>query len=151
MKILFVCLGNICRSVTAEEIFRTKLKAARLEKNYEVDSAGLIDYHEGELADPRMRDHAFRRGYRLTHLSRPVVKSDFKKFDLIVAMDDNNVKGLLRLAPAGEEHKIVKMVNFLQQYDAAEIPDPYYGGADGFEKVIDLLEDACEGLLNSLQ
>ena len=97
MKILFICLGNICRSVTAEEIFRQYLQRNGLDAGVEVDSAGMIDYHEGELADPRMRKHAFDRGYKLTHRSRPVVERDFYEFDYMVVMDEDNVRRLQRL------------------------------------------------------
>ena len=150
-SVLFICLGNICRSVTAEEIFRTFVKRAGREKEFFIDSAGLIDYHEGELADSRMRQHASQHGYRLTHRSRPVCREDFKKFDLIVAMDKNNVKGLLNIAPNSEdEQKIVMMADYLREHDHTFVPDPYYGEAEDFELVIDLLEDACQGLLEQL-
>lgn len=149
MNILFICLGNICRSVTAEEIFRQKAQQAGLQ-HLHIDSAGIINYHEGELADSRMRHHAYQHGYHLTHRSRPVTTNDFHHFDMIVAMDDNNVKALQRLAPNGTQNKIVRMVDFLEYHEAKEIPDPYYGGAKDFEWVIELLEDACEGLLGKL-
>lgn len=151
-RILFICLGNICRSVTAEEVFRTKVEAARLSAAYEADSAGLIGYHEGELADSRMRRHARRRGYELTHRSRPVTANDLDRFDLVVAMDDDNVRGLTRLARTDAERaKIVRMTDYLLHTKADSVPDPYYGGEAGFEHVLDLLEEACEGLLAALQ
>ena len=150
VRVLFVCLGNICRSVTAEEIFRTNVKDAGLQASIVADSAGLIDYHEGELADSRMRQHAFAHGYRLTHRSRPVVVADFEDFDIIVAMDENNVKGLMQRSSGHQQHKIVRMVDYLQSHEANHIPDPYYGTAKDFEWVIELLEDACEGLLKDL-
>lgn len=151
-RILFICLGNICRSVTAEEVFRTQVVAAGLSGEYEADSAGLIDYHEGELADNRMRRHAQRRGYVLTHRSRPVVAADFSRFDLIVAMDENNVRGLMRIAGNDAERaKIVRMTDYLTHTEADVVPDPYYGGASDFEHVLDLLEEACAGLLAALQ
>ena len=147
-KILFVCLGNICRSCTAEEVMRTILKREGLEKAIEVDSAGLISYHQGEQADPRMRAHASRRGYHITHLSRPVCMSDFEEFDLILGMDDSNISRLHELAPSLEaEEKIHRMTEYCTHIPADHVPDPYYGGAQGFENVIDILEDACEGLL----
>ena len=147
-KILFVCLGNICRSCTAEEVMRTLLKREGLDKAVEVDSAGLISYHQGEQADPRMRAHASRRGYHITHLSRPVRMSDFEKFDLILGMDDSNISRLRELAPSLEaEEKIHRMTEYCTRIPADHVPDPYYGGAQGFENVIDILEDACEGLL----
>ena len=150
-SVLFICLGNICRSVTAEEVFRTMVKRAGREKEFEIDSAGLIDYHEGELADSRMRQHAFAHGYKLTHRSRPVTPADFRRFDLIVAMDDNNVKGLKAVAAnAAECDKIVLMADYLREHDHTYVPDPYYGVAEDFELVIELLEDACQGLLDTL-
>ncbi len=151
-RVLFICLGNICRSCTAEEIFRTL--AGRQGKSAEVvaDSAGLIDYHEGELPDSRMRAHAARHGYQLTHRSRPVCYEDFSKFDLIVAMDERNREKLLRLAQTDDERrKVVMMTSYLQNHSGhAIVPDPYYGGDDDFELVIELLEDACQGLLDHL-
>lgn len=151
-RILFVCLGNICRSCTAEEVMRTILKREGLDKVIEVDSAGLISYHQGEQADPRMRAHASRRGYNITHLSRPVRMSDFDDFDLIIGMDDSNISGLLDRAPSLEaEAKIHRMTEYCTTLVADHVPDPYYGGAQGFENVIDILEDACEGLLASLR
>lgn len=150
-RILFVCLGNICRSAAAEEVFRTLVRAAGREDELEADSAGMIDYHEGELPDRRMREHARRRGYVLTHRSRPVGTDDFGRFDLVVAMDGNNEQGLRRMARTeAEQNKIVGMARYLRHHEAASIPDPYYGGADAFEEVLDLLEDACKGLLDAL-
>ncbi len=151
-KILFVCLGNICRSCTAEEIMRTLLCREGMDKAIEVDSAGLINYHQGEQADPRMRAHASRRGYYITHLSRPVRISDFDDFDLLIGMDDSNISGLHDLAPTLEaESKIHRMTEFCTREVVDHVPDPYYGGAQGFENVIDILEDACGGLLTQLR
>jgi len=151
-KILFICLGNICRSVTAEEVFRQYLKRKGLANQVTVDSAGLIDYHEGELADPRMRQHAFNRGYNLTHRSRPVRTSDFHEFDYMVVMDEDNVRRLQHLRPNGEVRaKMLRMADFLQNHDYTYIPDPYYGDADDFELVIDLLEDASPTLCEYIQ
>lgn len=151
-KVLFLCLGNICRSVAAEEVFRTQVQSAGMENQVEVDSAGLIDYHEGELADPRMRRHSARRGYRLTHRSRPVRARDFRDFDMIVAMDAANVRGLRAVAPTEKDmEKVVMMADFLTRHVADSVPDPYYGGESDFEYVLDLLEDACQGLLQELK
>lgn len=152
-RVLFICLGNICRSVTAEEIFRQMVARAGRSEDFIIDSAGLIDYHEGELADARMRRHAARHGYRLTHCSRPVTVADFGRFDLIVAMDDDNVRRLQRLAPeAVASARIVRMADYLRHHDGyAFVPDPYYGGEADFELVIELLEDACAGLLAALE
>ena len=147
--ILFVCLGNICRSCTSEEIFRTLARRAGLDSRYEVDSAGIIDYHEGELPDARMRQTALRHGYRLTHRSRPIRPADFERFDLIIGMDDRNCDKLRRLAPTEEgKQKVAAMASYLRHHpEAGFIPDPYYGTEADFELVVELLEDACEGLL----
>lgn len=151
-RILFICLGNICRSCTAEEIMRTVLQREGLDKVIKVDSAGLISYHQGEQADPRMRSHALRRGYHITHLSRPVRMTDFYDFDLIIGMDDSNISRLHDLAPSLEaEDKIHRMTEYCTRMVADHVPDPYYGGAQGFENVIDILEDACEGLLQTIK
>lgn len=150
-RILFVCLGNICRSSSAEEIMRTYIKRAGLEKEIEVDSAGISSYHQGELADDRMRAHAIRRGYNITHCSRPVRTDDFYEFDLILGMDDRNIDALKEKAPDVEtERKIGRMTDYCRVKVVDYVPDPYYGGAQGFENVLDILEDACGGLLDSL-
>lgn len=150
-KILFVCLGNICRSSTADGVMHHLLKEAGLEDKFVIDSAGTSGYHEGSLPDGRMRRHSKKRGYDLTHLSRPVKVEDFYEFDLIIGMDDQNIADLKELAPSPEEQKkIRKMVDFLVDKEATHIPDPYYGGAEGFELVLDLLEDGCAGLLTHL-
>lgn len=151
-RILFVCLGNICRSSAAEEIMRTYLKREGLDKEIEVDSAGIIGFHQGEPADERMRAHAIRRGYNITHLSRPVRTDDFFDFDLILGMDDRNIDSLKNQAPSVEtEQKIRRMVEYCRKKVVDYVPDPYYGGAYGFENVLDILEDACEGLLEELK
>lgn len=151
-KILFVCLGNICRSSAAEGIMHKLIEERGLDGKIIVDSAGLISYHEGELPDSRMRAHAARRGYNLTHLSRPIKKDDFKRFDLIIGMDEDNIKRLNRMASDNEEKsKIHKMTEYMTNKVATTVPDPYYEGASGFENVLDILEDACSGLLDSLQ
>ncbi len=151
-KVLFVCLGNICRSPAAEEIMRKLVEDAGLEDSFVLDSAGLIDYHEGEPADGRMRAHAARRGYRLTHLSRPVKYDDFFDFDVIVGMDDRNISKLRAMAPGlEEEQKVVRMTDYCRLKVVDHVPDPYYGGASGFENVLDILEDACAGLLDALR
>lgn len=151
-KILFVCLGNICRSPAAEEIMRKLVEDAGLEDSFVLDSAGLIDYHEGEPADGRMRAHAARRGYRLTHLSRPIKYDDFFDFDVIVGMDDRNISKLRAMAPGlEEEQKVVRMTDYCRLKVVDHVPDPYYGGASGFENVLDILEDACAGLLDALR
>lgn len=146
-SILFVCLGNICRSPMAQTVFENILANNGKSGCFEVDSAGLGGWHEGEKADPRMRAHAFRRGYNITHRARPVRKNDFDRFDYIIGMDEQNIHALRNRAENEEQRaKILRMTDFLQQLSANAVPDPYYGGAEGFEHVIDLLEDACEGL-----
>ena len=150
-KILFVCLGNICRSPMAEGVFRKFVADKGLEKQFIIDSAGTSGYHQGELPDARMRSHASRRGYHLTSLSRRVQQEDLEEFDWIIGMDDHNVERLHGMARTPEQaSKIRKMTEFCRHHGAKEIPDPYYGGDSGFEYVIDLLEDACEGLLQQL-
>ena len=152
MKILFVCLGNICRSSSAEEVMRTFVKREGLEEKIEVDSAGILNYHQGELPDSRMRMHAYHRGYELTHRSRPVCTEDFLNFDLIIGMDDRNIQDLKDRAPSPEaEKKIRRMTDYCCTKLVDYVPDPYYGGAQGFETVLDILEDACEGLLEEIR
>ena len=151
-KILFVCLGNICRSSSAEEIMRTLVKQAGLEQKIEMDSAGILNYHQGELPDSRMRMHASRRGYELTHRSRPVCTDDFFEFDWLIGMDDRNIQDLKDRAPSPEaEKKICRMTDFCRVKQVDYVPDPYYGGAQGFENVLDILEDACSGLLEEIR
>ena len=152
MKILFVCLGNICRSSSAEEVMRTFIKREGLEEKIEVDSAGILNYHQGELPDSRMRMHAYHRGYELTHRSRPVCTEDFLNFDMIIGMDDRNIQDLKDRAPSPEaEKKIRRMTDYCRTKLVDYVPDPYYGGAQGFETVLDILEDACEGLLEEIR
>ena len=150
-KILFVCLGNICRSSMAEGVMLHLIKEAGLEKEFVIDSAGILSYHQGELPDSRMRAHAARRGYQLVHRSRPVRTEDFYNFDLIIGMDDRNIDDLKRKAPDLESvEKIHQMTEYSQNKLYDHVPDPYYSGAEGFELVLDLLEDACAGLLDEL-
>jgi len=151
-RILFVCLGNICRSPAAEGIFKKKVQEQGLEAEFLIDSAGTYGYHEGELPDYRMRDHASQRGYYLTSRTRQIKKDDFEKFDLIIAMDDNNLYNLKRLAPDREsQQKIHLMTDYCRNFTDDHVPDPYYSGPSGFEYVLDLLEDACEGLLDTFK
>ena len=151
-SILFVCLGNICRSPAAEEVMRQELKRRGLDNVITLDSGGMYAGHRGELPDQRMRIHARRRGYELTHRSRPVKYSDFEDFDLIVGMDDSNISSLHGFARTEEEDaKIVRMTDFSRAYSHFDhVPDPYYEGAEGFEIVLDLLEDACRSLADRL-
>lgn len=131
---------------------RTLVRRAGMEKEIAVDSAGILSYHQGELPDPRMRAHAARRGYTLTHRSRPVTTDDFYDFDLIIGMDDRNVDDLCERAPGVEEEtKIRRMADYCVHKVVDYVPDPYYGGASGFENVLDILEDACAGLLEAIR
>lgn len=152
-KILFVCLGNICRSPAAQGVMERLVKERNVADKYEIDSAGLYGGHAGDLPDNRMRVHARRRGLELTHRSRQVRESDFDYFDIIVAMDDSNYDQLRRLAPTTEdETKVVRMADFFTLHPWADcVPDPYYEGAEGFEKALDLIEDGCNTMLNRLQ
>ena len=151
-KILFVCLGNICRSSSAEGIMLRLLEQAGMENEVKVDSAGILSYHQGELPDARMRMHAARRGYNLVHRSRPVRTEDFYDFGMIIGMDDRNIDDLRELAPSPEEEKkIYRMCDFSVKKVVDYVPDPYYGGDSGFENVLDILEDTCGGLLEMLR
>lgn len=150
MNILFICLGNICRSPLAEEVFRQKVKTAGRTTDFPlIDSAGMIDYHEGELSDHRMRQQAAAQGYALTHHSRPMTAEDFHTFDRIVAMDADNLRRLREKCPEPElMNKVVLLSDFLTQHpDFSSIPDPYYGTLADFDLVIELCEDACTELL----
>lgn len=144
-KILFVCLGNICRSPAAEGIFRDYVEKIGRAEDFEIDSAGLINNHEGNLPDSRMRAHAIRRGYKLTSLSRPVQYDDFFDFDLIIGMDASNIQRLKERAPTIEAAEKISLISdFLNPPKVWDhIPDPYYGGAEGFEQVLDMLEEVC--------
>ena len=151
-KILFICMGNICRSPAAEGIMKHKVQEQDLGHCFYIDSAGMHGWHEGELPDNRMRTHASRRGYALTSHSRPIKYNDFEKFDFIIGMDDGNLQDLKRMAPDSESlRKIHRMTDFCTMHKADCVPDPYYGGSSGFELVLDLLEDACDGLLDQLK
>lgn len=152
VKVLFVCLGNICRSPAAEGLMEAVVATHGDQHNWVIDSAGTGDYHIGDLPDRRMRAHAARRGYDLTHRCRQISVSDFFDFDLIIGMDESNLRNLRRLAPTVEtEQKIMPMSAFFddtRHYDY--VPDPYYEGAEGFELVLDLLHGATENLYNAI-
>lgn len=152
-KILFVCMGNICRSPSAEAVFTGMAKKEGLFEKFEIDSAGTGGWHAGEPADKRMQRHAKKRGYDLTSIARKFnPEVDYDHFDLIVAMDDENVLALKNMARNESDlRKIHKMTDFRREWNYDEVPDPYYGGDEGFELVLDLLEDSCEGLLNKLK
>lgn len=151
-KILFVCSGNICRSPSAEAVFKKLVDEKGVTGKFEIDSAGTGSWHVGEPADKRMKEHAKKRGYNLTSVSRKIYPSvDFEHFDLIIAMDNYNVNDLKSIVRNGKDlSKIHKMTDFAKEWNYSEIPDPYYGGEEGFELVLDLLEDSCKGLLEKL-
>ena len=151
-RILFVCLGNICRSPAAEGIMRHMVEEKGLERRIEVDSAGLGPWHVGELPDDRMRMFGKRHGYQFVSRARMVVADDFDKFDLVIPMDDNNLNELKSMARSPYDlRKLVPITRFLRHHPMYKtVPDPYYGTDNDFELVIDLLEDACQGLLEEL-
>ncbi|MBR7777595.1 low molecular weight protein-tyrosine-phosphatase [Undibacterium rugosum] len=146
--ILFICMGSICRSPTAEAVFRTKAEQAGITDQLVIDSAGTHAYHSGEAPDPRARDYAMKRGFDLSkHRARQVKAEDFEKFDLLLAMDQHNMSLLRAACPERYQHKLELLMKFATHILAQEVPDPYYGGAQGFETVLDYIDDACTGLL----
>jgi protein-tyrosine phosphatase len=152
MKILFVCLGNICRSPTAEVVFREIVAREAPDLRIEIDSAGTAAYHAGDPPDSRTRQAALRRGYDMSALRARVIEpQDFARFDLILAMDRQNLETLQRRAPADVHSRIRLFLEFAPEADATEVPDPYYGGANGFEEVLDLVEAAAYGLLQHVR
>lgn len=145
-------MGNICRSPAAEGVLRQRVREAGLAEAIEVDSAGTGGWHAGEPADARMIAAAARRGYELTGRARQVMASDFERFDWIVVMDRQNLRDLKPFDPGGGRWSKVRLLGeFCTRHDEEEVPDPYYGGEAGFQKVLDLLEDGCAGLLLQVQ
>jgi len=152
LSVLFVCMGNICRSPTAEAVFLDRVKSAGLTSSIRCDSAGTIGFHTGSRADGRMRKAASERGYDLRSIARQVRPDDLERFDWILAMDKENLRDLKALeAQHGGKARIRLMCEFARNHPEEEVPDPYYGGERGFVHVIDLLEDACDGLLDALK
>lgn len=153
VRLLFVCLGNICRSPAAEGIMKRLVEKNELQDFIEVDSAGTSAWHEGELPDDRMRAHGEKRDYNFNSQARKFRKSDFQEFDYIIVMDKNNYNNVKSMADGKEQvGKIRMMTDYSVQYSHHDyVPDPYYGGTSGFELVLDLLEDACEGLLQAIK
>ena len=152
-KILFVCLGNICRSPAAEGIFKKKIKDRELENLFVVDSAGTGGWHVGNLADRRMREAALSRGIELTSRSRQIEDNDLYEFDHILVMDKDNlnaVKSLIKDNTYPINSKIKLILSYSKKSQLNEVPDPYYGGQNGFENVLDLLDDAIDELIDSL-
>jgi protein-tyrosine phosphatase len=150
-RVLFICMGNICRSPAAEIVFRKMVHDAGLEGDFEIDSAGTIGFHKGNPPDSRMAAHLAKNGYTVDGQSRQLVAGDLKNFDILLTMDEENFADTLSLNPSGEfHHKVKPFVDFLTEHDEPRIPDPYYGGDRGFAHVIDLLEDGCAALLGEL-
>ena len=146
-SVLFVCMGNICRSPSAEAVFRQKAKALALT----IDSAGTLGSHAREKPDHRAQKAGIARGYSFDNIkARKVSAQDFEKFDLILAMDHQNVKDLMKVAPSSLQYKIQLFLDYAENFDDQEVPDPYYGGAKGFPFVLDLVEDASDGLIKRL-
>jgi len=151
IKILFVCLGNICRSPSGEAVMNALIERNNLRDRIACDSAGTIAYHTGEPADARMQKHAIKRGYNLTSIARQIKLNDFERFNYIIAMDRDNYRNILALDVEGKyKDKVKLMMNFAIEHSDNDVPDPYYGGEQGFEYVLDLLEDACLGLLKHI-
>jgi protein-tyrosine phosphatase len=152
MKVLFVCMGNICRSPTAEGVFRAHVRRHAPDLDIEIDSAGTHAYHVGEPPDPRTIAAATRRGIDLTGLrARQVHDDDFERFDLILAMDRLNHATLLERSPPPHHERIRTLLEFAGKTTLVDVPDPYYGGAKGFDDVLDLVESAAEGLLTEIR
>ncbi len=151
IKVLFVCMGNICRSPTAHGFFMKIIKDQSLDKLIEVDSAGTHAYHIGEQPDPRSQTAAQRRGVDLSSLrARKVTSNDFEYFDYVLAMDYDNYSNLEHICPAGYQQRLRLFLEFGSRFKDKEVPDPYYGGDRGFEHVLDLIEDASHGLLKDI-
>lgn len=150
VSILFVCMGNICRSPTGEGVFQYYVDSKGYAEQIHIDSAGTIAYHEGERADARMREVAAKRGYQLLSLARKVTAEDLESFDLVVAMDTDNLIELESIAGGSKQH-IRLLGGFIEgntnDHDAPSVPDPYYGGVAGFEQVLDMIESACPMML----
>lgn len=152
MRVLFVCLGNICRSPTAEAVFRVIAAREARDLGIDADSAGTAGYHVGSPPDARSQQAARRRGYDLSALrARVVAPEDFERFDLILAMDRDNLSVLRRRAPSEFHDRIRLFLEFAPELGTSEVPDPYYGGPNGFEEVLDLIEDAARALLSHLR
>lgn len=152
LSVCFICTGNICRSVTAEGVFRKLVDDAGLGGLVKVSSAGTHGYHIGDAPDPRSQAAARRRGYDLSRLrARKLDKDDFERYDLLLAMDDDHYRIATRMAEEGEAHKVRMMMSYARRAQHTIVPDPYYGGPEGFELVLDLIEDAAEGLLEEVR
>ena len=152
INVLFVCMGNICRSPTAEGVFKQQVVQAGLDQYIDSDSAGTHGYHIGDPPDERSQRHAVRRGYDLSRLrARKVESTDFERFDYVLAMDENNLTLLTRDCPQHHAAKLALFMRYGKRGEAIAVPDPYYGGASGFERVLDMAEDAAQGLLRHIR
>jgi protein-tyrosine phosphatase len=152
ISVLFCCMGNICRSPTAEAVFRARVEEAGLGGRIIIDSAGTHDYHIGEPPDARMQRAAVKRGYDMSELrGRQAWRGDFDRFDYVLAMDHANLAILQRLRPRDAESHLGLFLEFARNHAEREVPDPYYGGEAGFEQVLDMVEDAAEGLLQHIR
>lgn len=148
-KILFVCTGNICRSPTAEGMFRSMVRDANVEHLVKIDSAATHNYHVGEAPDPRAQSAARKRGVDISMLrARQVTQEDFRDFDLVLAMDWENLAFIQQIAPRQYQHKLMLLMRFASDNEEATVPDPYYGGPEGFERVVTYVGDACTGLID---
>lgn len=151
-KVLFICMGNICRSPSAEGVFRHLINDAGLSRLIGVDSAGTHDYHVGEAPDARAQAAARKRGYDISHQrARQVTSQDFQDYDLVLAMDWENLTALKQVCPRAYQHKLRLLMSFANEHEEATVPDPYYGGPEGFGKTLDYIEDACQGMLDFLR
>lgn len=152
VSVLFCCMGNICRSPTAEGVFRRQVTAAGLANRIRIDSAGTHDYHIGHAPDLRSQAAAAARGYELGNMTaRQITQQDFAGFDYILAMDRDNLTELSRVAPRELGAKLELFMDYSTRRDASEVPDPYYGGPEAFEQVLDMAEDGCSGLLTAIK
>jgi protein-tyrosine phosphatase len=152
ISVLFICMGNICRSPTAEAVFRHYVENAGLSERISIDSAGTHDYHIGDPPDNRAQRTAQQRGYDMSKLrGRQVEEGDFRRFDYVLAMDETNLSILQRITPPDSETRARLFLEYARHHAEREVPDPYYGGEDGFERVLDMVEDAAAGLLLHIQ
>jgi protein-tyrosine phosphatase len=147
-KVLFVCMGNICRSPSAEGVFRHMVEEAGLSNEVQIDSAGTHAFHIGEAADARAQAAARKRGFDISGcVARQVTPDDFREFDLILSMDWDNLAALQQQCPKAYQHKLMLLMRFANEFEEATVPDPYYGGPEGFNKALDYIEDACQGVV----
>jgi len=152
VKVLFVCMGNICRSPTAHGVFEHRVQQASLAQRIEIDSAGTHAYHVGEPPDKRSQASALNRGFDLSsQRARRVRKTDFDEYDYVIAMDNDNLANLLEICPRTLRHKVSLFLSYSSDIDEDEVPDPYYGGPKGFEHVLDMVESAADGLLSEIK